>query len=57
MVTHAAYLACVNRGECFHVYFNGEALFVTHSAEAPPPNATILCIGAASQFRRRANAI
>ena len=44
MVTHAAYLASVNRGECFHVYFNGEALFVTHSAEAPPPNATILCI-------------
>ena len=41
---HAGYLASVNRGECFHVYFNGEALFVTHSAEAPPPNATILCI-------------
>jgi hypothetical protein len=44
MVTHAAYLASVNRGECFHVYFDGEALFVLHSAEEPPPNATILCI-------------
>ena len=44
MVSHAAYLASVNRGECFHVYFDGEALFVLHSSQDPPPNATNLCI-------------
>jgi hypothetical protein len=57
MVTHAAYLASVNRGECFHVYFDGEALFVLHSAEEPPAQRNHSLHRPASHFRRRVSAI
>ena len=36
--------AATDKGECFSVYFDGEAIFVRHSSALPPPNAKLVCI-------------
>ncbi len=33
-----------DKGECFSVYFDGDAVYVRNSAAAPPPNAKLVCI-------------
>lgn len=41
---HAAKRAHDNKGDCFSVYWDGEAVYVRASEAVPPPNSTLVCI-------------
>lgn len=43
-VRHAADRAYRDKGECYSVYFDGEAVYVRISSAARPPNAKLICI-------------
>jgi hypothetical protein len=43
-VRHAASRAFDNKGDCFSVYYDGEAIYVRASEAAPPPNSKLICI-------------
>ena len=43
-VRHAADRAYREKGECFTVYYDGDAVHVRNSAAAPPPNSKVVCI-------------
>ena len=43
-VRTAAERAFAQPGECYSVYYDGEAIFVRNSVVARPPNAKLVCI-------------
>jgi hypothetical protein len=41
---HAAKRALDNKGDCFSVWYDGEAVYVRASEAVKPPNSTLVCI-------------
>lgn len=43
-IRKAAERAFENKGACFSVHYDGEAVYVRASEAAPPPNSKLICI-------------